>query len=173
MKSLWVAIIAVMLLGSIVVAGELYTRSTNEVVTFAQLPASFQQIPVYPNAQGFWHGTAQEEISWQAIGTRIITFTTSDPTDKVMDFYRTTLESSGWSYDTSGHVDGACVPFTYFEGDFYVNDQRDLVWVAVKHTDANMEYQIFKVGGTFFAYNECGFGTTEPGIHLRLLGDGA
>lgn len=108
MKILWGAIIVAALVVGFSVAGELYTRSNHEVVTFAQLPASYQQMPVYPNAQNVWRGAAQEKIMARTQGTRIITFTTSDPTDKVMDFYRTTLESSGWGYDTNGHVSVDC-----------------------------------------------------------------
>jgi hypothetical protein len=150
MKSLWVAIIAVAVLVSIVVAGKLYTRSTDEVVTFAQLPANYQVIPVYPSAQNVWRGSTQERL-----GTRLITFTTSDSYDKVMGFYRSMLESSGWRYDTRGYVIAGCVPFTSYNGDFYINAEADHVWVADKSVDGNVEYQIFKVSGSFSKEGLC------------------
>jgi hypothetical protein len=152
MKSLWVAIISVTILVGIVVAGDLYARPTDEVVTFAQLPSSFQEIPVYPNAQSFWRGAVQENIAGHST-TRITTFTTSDSINKVMDFYRTTLENSGWRYDTHGEVLlGDCLSRTVFDGDFYVNAQGDHVWIAVK---GNTEYQIFKVLGSFWQSGFC------------------
>jgi hypothetical protein len=154
MKSLWVAIVSVTILVGIVVAGELYTRSTDEVVTFAQLPASFQEIPVYPNAQGFWRGAVQENIAGHST-TRITTFTTSDSFNKVMDFYRTTLGSSGWRYDTHGDVILSCDPFTFYNGDFYINVQDDHVWVAAKNVGENTEYQISKVAGSFWQSGLC------------------
>ncbi len=153
MKILWGTLIVAAVVVSLVVAGKLYTRSSDEAA-FAQLPANYREIPVYPDAQNVWRGTIQDNLMFHTYGTRFITFTTSDPADKIMDFYRTTLENSGWGYDTNGHVSVDC--HSYLEGDFYANAQSDYVWVAALHKGgADIEYQIFKVGGSFWMYGDC------------------
>jgi hypothetical protein len=153
MKVLLRAIIVVAIAVGLFLADQLLIRSSDEAA-FAQLPAPYQKIAVYPNAQNVWRGTAQQKI----IGfptTRITTFTTSDSTDKVMHFYRSTLPGSGWEYDTHGDVTFGCAPTTYYNGDFYANAQNDHVWVAAKNVGGNTEYQIFKVSETFWMYGEC------------------
>lgn len=153
MKVLLRAIIVAAIAVGLFLADQLLIRSSNEAA-FAQLPAPYQKIAVYPNAQNVWRGAVWERIL-RYNTLRITTFTTSDSTDKVMDFYRTTLENSGWEYDTHGNVTLGCTPRSSIEGDFYANAQNDQVWVAAKNVGENMEYQIFKVSATFWMYGEC------------------
>ena len=153
MKILLRGIIVVAIAVSLFLADQLLIRSSNEAA-FAQLPVPYQKIAVYPNSQNVWRGAVWEKIL--GYNTLLITtFTTSDSTDKVMDFYGTTLENSGWEYDTHGDVTFGCAPTTYYNGDFYANAQNDQVWVAAKNVGGNTEYQIFKVSETFWMYGEC------------------
>ena len=74
MKSLLKAIVVVVIAVGFFLATQLFVRSSDGTA-FAQLPAPYRKIAVYPNAQNVWRGTVQQKIIGYST-TRITTFTT-------------------------------------------------------------------------------------------------
>jgi len=67
-------------------------------ISFMRTKLTLESIPIYPNAYGI---EKNDSVKDQGIGEsegKIISFTTDDEAQQVLDFYKRTLENDGWSY---------------------------------------------------------------------------
>jgi hypothetical protein len=141
----------VLLICTWLIAGRLLLDARSREA-FAQLPPEFQRIAVYPHAQNVWMGASEDVIGGYQI-VQIISFTSSDYVNDIMEYYKTALQNDHWSYDRSGHASVRCDG--YLEGDFYHNSQGSYVWVASRYAGTGSRFELIKVQQPFSYFGDC------------------